>query len=97
MSKTRDHHPGGQPVRLEHVAFTYGSADMLFDGKVTINALSEEHFHELIKTVEGRAVFNKQLLDEGDEDGDEEELEVWENRLGELLAMYDSASWQNQA
>ena len=31
MSKTRDHHPGGQPVRLEHVAFTYGSADMLFD------------------------------------------------------------------
>lgn len=31
MSETRDHHPGGQPVRLEHVAFTYGSADMLFD------------------------------------------------------------------
>ena len=31
MSQTRDHHPGSQPVRLEHVAFTYGSADMLFD------------------------------------------------------------------
>ena len=71
-------------------------ADMLFDGKVAINALSEEHFRELITTVEGRATFNKQLLDEGDEDGDEDELEVWESRLGELLAMYDSAGWQNQ-
>ena len=71
-------------------------ADMLFDGKVAINALSEQHFRELIKTVEGRVTFNKQLLDEGDEDGDEEELEMWENRLGELQAMHDSASWRNQ-
>ena len=71
-------------------------ADMLFDGKVAINALSEQHFRELIKTVEGRVTFNKQLLDEGDEDGDEEELEVWENRLGELQAMHDSAGWRNQ-
>jgi len=72
-------------------------ADMLFDGKVAINALSEQHFRELIKTVEGRVTFNKQLLDEGDEDGDEEELEMWENRLGELQAMHDSASWRNQS
>ncbi len=71
-------------------------ADMLFDGKVAINALSEQHFRELIKTVEGRVTFNKQLLDEGDEDGDEEELEIWENRLGELQAMHDSAGWRNQ-
>ena len=71
-------------------------ADMLFDGKVAINALSEQHFRELIKTVEGRVTFNKQLLDEGDEDGDEEELEMWENRLGELQAMHDSADWLNQ-
>ena len=71
-------------------------ADMLFDGKVAINALSEQHFRELIKTVEGCVTFNKQLLDEGDEDGDEEELEMWENRLGELQAMHDSASWRNQ-
>ena len=71
-------------------------ADMLFDGKVAINALSEKHFRELIKTVEGRVTFNKQLLDEGDEDGDEEELEMWENRLGELQAMHDSAGWRNQ-
>ena len=71
-------------------------ADMLFDGKVAINALSEQHFRELIMTVEGRVTFNKQLLDEGDEDGDEEELEMWENRLGELQAMHDSAGWRNQ-
>jgi len=71
-------------------------ADMLFDGKVAINALSEQHFRELIKTVDGRVTFNKQLLDEGDEDGDEEELEMWENRLGELQAMHDSAGWRNQ-
>ena len=71
-------------------------ADMLFDGKVAINALSEQHFRELIKTVEGRVIFNKQLLDEGDEDGYEEELEMWENRLGELQAMHDSAGWRNQ-
>ena len=71
-------------------------ADMLFDGKVAINALSEQHFRELIKTVEGRVTFNKQLLDEGDEDGDEEELEMWENRLGELQAMHDSTGWRNQ-
>ena len=71
-------------------------ADMLFDGKVAINALSEKHFRELIKVVQGRVAFNQQLLDEGDEDGDEEELEVWESRLGELQAMHDSAGWQNQ-
>ena len=71
-------------------------ADMLFDGKVAINALSEQHFRELIKSVEERVAFNKKLLDEGDEDGDEEELEMWEARLGELQAMHDSAGWQNQ-
>jgi hypothetical protein len=71
-------------------------ADMLFDGKVAINALAEQHFRELLKVIEGRVVFNKQLLDDGDEDGDEEELDMWENRLGELQAMHDSAGWQNQ-
>ncbi|MBU0583715.1 MAG: thiamine ABC transporter ATP-binding protein [Alphaproteobacteria bacterium] len=31
MTDIRERHPGGQPVRLDHAAFTYGSADMLFD------------------------------------------------------------------
>ena len=30
------------------------------------------------------------------EDGDEEELNMWEERLAELQAMHDSAGWQNQ-
>jgi len=71
-------------------------ADMLFDGKVAINALAEHHFRELIGVIKDRAKFNKQLIDEGDEDGDEEELEMWESRLGELQAMHDSTGWQNQ-
>ena len=71
-------------------------ADMLFDGKVAINALAEQHFRELIKVVEGRVEFNQQLMDDGDEDADEEELEMWQNRLGELQAMHDSLGWQNQ-
>jgi len=71
-------------------------ADMLFDGKVAINALAEAHFRELIKVVEERVQFNQQLLDEKDEDADEEELEMWQNRLGELQAMHDSSSWRDQ-
>ena len=71
-------------------------ADMLFDGKVAINALAEHHFRELIGVIKDRAKFNKQLIDDGDEDGDEEELEMWESRLGELQAMHDSTGWQNQ-
>ena len=71
-------------------------ADMLFDGKVAINALAEHHFRELIKVVEGRVEFNQQLMDDGDEDADEDELEMWQNRLGELQAMHDSLGWQNQ-
>ena len=38
-------------------------ADMLFDGKVAINALAEQHFRELIQVVEGRVAFNQQLLE----------------------------------
>lgn len=71
-------------------------ADMLFDGKVAINALAEAHFRELIKVVEERVQFNQQLLDEKDEDADEEELEMWQNRLGELQAMHDSSGWRDQ-
>jgi len=72
-------------------------ADMLFDGKVAINALAEPHFRELIGVVESRVAFNQQLLDDGDEDADEEELEMWQTRLGELQAMHDSSDWRNQS
>ena len=71
-------------------------ADMLFDGKVAINALSEAHFQELLKSVRGQVKYNGQLLADNDEDGDEEELNIWEERLAELQAIHDSADWQNQ-
>ena len=33
-------------------------ADMLFDGKVAINALSEAHFQELLKSVRGQVKYH---------------------------------------
>ena len=71
-------------------------ADMLFDGKVAINALSEIHFQELLKRVRGQVKFHGQLIADGDEDGDEDELNMWEERMAELQAIHDSADWQNQ-
>ncbi len=71
-------------------------ADMLFDGKIAINALSEQHFRELIKVVEEQLRFNQKLMDDGDEDADEDEIEMWQNRFGELQAMHESSGWRNQ-
>ena len=71
-------------------------ADMLFDGKVAINALSEAHFLELLKCIRGQVKYHGQLIADKDEDADPEELDMWEERLGELQAMHDSADWQNQ-
>jgi len=71
-------------------------ADMLFDGKIAINALSEAHFQELLKCVRGQVKFHGQLIADKDEDADEDDLNMWEERLAELSAMHDSASWQNQ-
>ena len=44
----------------------------------------------------GQVKHHGQLIADGDEDGDEEELNMWEERLAELQAMHDSAGWQNQ-
>ncbi len=71
-------------------------ADMLFDGKIAINALSEQHFRELIKIVEAQVSFNQKLIDDEDEDADEDELDMWQTRFGELRAMHESAGWLNQ-
>ena len=71
-------------------------ADMLFDGKVAINALSESHFLELLKCIRAQVKFHGQLIADKDEDADQDDLDMWESRLGELQAMHDSADWQNQ-
>ena len=72
-------------------------ADMLFDGKVAINALSERHFQELLKTVRGQVKYHGQLIADKDEDADEDELNMWEERLAELQAIHDSSGWQDQS
>ena len=71
-------------------------ADMLFDGKLTINAISEEHFQELINAVRGQIAMHKQLIADNDEDADPEDLELWQSRLKDLDSLHVSASWADQ-
>lgn len=59
-------------------------ADLLFDGKVTINAISEEHLREVIDVVAGQVKMNQDMIDEDDPDADEEDLAMWRTRLREL-------------
>ena len=65
-------------------------ADLLFDGKVTINAISEEHLREVIDVVAGQVDMNQTMIDEDDPDADEEDLAMWRNRLRELNGMLAS-------
>lgn len=68
-------------------------ADMLFDGKVTINAISEPHLREVIGVVSDLIAMHKKLIAEGDEDADPEDLEVFEAKLAELKALLASDNW----
>ncbi len=65
-------------------------ADLLFDGKVTINAISEEHLRELINVVDGQVKMNQDMIDDDDPDADEEDLSMWRNRHRELNGMLAS-------
>ncbi len=65
-------------------------ADLLFDGKVTINAISEEHLREVIDVVAGQVEMNQTMIDEDDPDADEEDLAMWRNRHRELNGMLAS-------
>ena len=69
-------------------------ADMLFDGKITINALSEDQLEELISEVQGQITFHQTLIKDNDEDADEEELETWQARLKELRGLSKSGVWE---
>lgn len=59
-------------------------ADLLFDGKVTINAISEPHLREVVGVVEALVHMHRQLIRDEDPDADEEDLAMWETRLDEL-------------
>ena len=71
-------------------------ADMLFDGKISINAISEDHFQSLIESVKFQISFHKNLIDTDDEDADEDDLDTWNNCLNRLTGHHSSADWDNQ-
>lgn len=71
-------------------------ADMLFDGKITINAISEDHFQALINSVKFQISFHKDLIKTEDEDADEDDLDIWQKCLNRLTGVNASTDWKNQ-
>ncbi len=65
-------------------------ADLLFDGKVTINAISEEHLREVTDVVAAMVKMNEEMIEEDDPDADEEDLAMWRSRHRELNGMLAS-------
>ena len=72
-------------------------ADMLFDGKLTINAITEPYLKEIIGVVEAQAAMHQQLIDDEDEDADPEDLEIWATLLKELKELLGSDNWRDEA
>ena len=48
-------------------------ADMLFDGKVTINAITEPQLQEVVGVVENQIAMHEKLIDDDDEEEDDVE------------------------
>ena len=69
-------------------------ADMLFDGKVTINAITEQQLQEVIGVVESQIAMHEKLIADDDEDADPEDLEVWQARLKDLNDLLNAADWR---
>ena len=69
-------------------------ADMLFDGKVVINAISDPHLVEIIAVVESQIKMHQELIDAKDEDADPEDKEMWQKRLEELRGLQSAAGWE---
>jgi len=65
-------------------------ADLLFDGKVTINAITEIHLRDVIKVVQSQVSMQETLHEADDPDADEEDLAMWRTRLRELNGMLAS-------
>ena len=68
-------------------------ADMLFDGKITINALSAEQLEELVGVAESQVTFHETLIKDNDEDADPEDLDTWKARLRELRGLGRAGDW----
>ena len=71
-------------------------ANMLFDGKLTINAITEPHLKEVISVVETQVAMHQQLIKDNDEDADPEDLEIWQNRLNDLSELLGSSNWRDE-
>ena len=69
-------------------------ADMLFDGKLTINAITETQLKEVIGVVQAQVVLHEQLIKDEDEDADPEDLEIWQNRLKDLNSLLNAEDWR---
>lgn len=52
-------------------------ADMLFDGKVTFHDVSNDMIREVMGLVDIHLNFEQNLIEEGDLDGDPDEVEIW--------------------
>ncbi len=67
-------------------------ADMLFDSKVTFDDVSKEHVAEVLTIVDGHIKHEMQLIEDGDLDGDPDEVDTWKTvyaRLETTLEMAD--------
>jgi hypothetical protein len=70
-------------------------ADMLFDGKLTINAITKLHLIELISVVDAQVSFHQKLIKDEDEDADLEDLETWVTRQKDLNELLGSENWRD--
>ncbi len=68
-------------------------ADMLFDGKVSINAITEPQLQEVIGVVNSQIALHEQLIKDNDEDADPEDLEIWQSKLGDLNELMKASDW----
>jgi len=71
-------------------------ADMLFDGKISINAILDNHFKQLIEAVNHQIDYHQNLIATEDEDADEEDLEIWQKCLARLTGVHTSTDWVDQ-
>jgi len=52
-------------------------ADMLFDGKVTFHDVTKPMMLEVVSLIDIHLAFEQGLIEEGDLDGDPDEVEIW--------------------
>ena len=70
-------------------------ADMMFEGKLTINAITEPHLIEIINIVDAQVTMHQKLIEEKDEDADPDDLKIWDARLKELKELMSSDNWHD--